>query len=203
MGIDDIQQIQVLFSDCSEKVRNIIINSFIYSSEYDIEHTQNLLHVLYEIKYFFPEFTIEYNENIVNSCFSQKEKKIYLNTDNVITFFHELTHAIYYFKKNSETPGAFLELYEGLFTDDNFVNRCIDVINTVKKDVDLELFYCYLNNSSKKFINVNNSASDEIFVDKNSIGGEEKYLIKNNLSPKYKSYAALFDIIDALVGGVS
>lgn len=170
----DFTKLLELYSDHGEKELNIILNSISYSFKYDQENTINILNILCDIKSNYPNFKIKYNENIERSYIDYLNNIIYLNTTKNDLFIHELTHAIHYYNEERSIPNKFQDLFQNLVKDENFISRCIDVIN-------------YISDCKKQIY-------EDIFFNKPK-------LTESELPLKMSLYDAVDDIIDAFTKG--
>ena len=140
----DFTKLLELYSDLGDKELNIILNSISYSFNYDQENTINIINILCDIKSNYHNFKIKYNQNIESSYFDYSNNIIYLNTTKTDLFIHELTHAIHYYKEKRSTPKKFQDLFQNLVNDENFISRCIDIIDYIsicKKNIYEDIFF--------------------------------------------------------------
>lgn len=185
-----------------------------------------LIECIFDIKNNNPSFTLKKDDECyfssIDNCISINNFNIY----NIISFLHELGHAIHFYNGNFSIPQAFTSLYNNgfIFNEEEFNNfkDYIKKIFTELREKYKTDFYCdneiaqedskrYINNYRTLLNTYRGKYSDDIidYLEQN-IPSKSEYKKMYNFvlldefvfeSPSFNIFGSIIDIIDALNKG--
>lgn len=130
MTIDNLVN---LYRDSSEEVLEFIVSSLNYLKKFNEELYRQYIEIMCDLKITNPEFKIEFNDEVPSSQFSSQKKTISIKheQENPIVLFHELAHAVHYFKANCQIPPELETIVTNLKTPTK-INDWIMALNYIK-----------------------------------------------------------------------
>lgn len=130
--MENLDNLLNLFSGESE-VQQMLKYWFDYAFRVNEEMAISYLQFLIDLKMSHPNFSIIFSEK--RSCFNGDKEEIVISNfnNNPIGFFHELTHAIHFYKSFFSFPKDFSSLKKALFSSPSFMDNCIQLLNSFKE----------------------------------------------------------------------
>ena len=116
------EKIEEYFIDFSDDVKNHLMESLTYLSQYNNQLISELFEMICIIKKEHPNFIMEFS-NVVGSQFDCDNEKISLARKNYLILIHEIAHSIHYYYNQYSVPESFNIFQKELSTNQEVISK--------------------------------------------------------------------------------